>query len=137
MFDQVSDIKINRLFDPVSQAKNTSLTSQVVDRRGFEAVTLVLATGATDTPATLEIQHSDAAGSGFAAVEDKHLVGATEAQVSPAADDDNKVARIGYTGGKRYVRAVATLANSGTSALLAGVAILGRPYDMPVAAQTF
>lgn len=69
---------------------------------------------------TFTLQHSDAAGSGFAAVGDTDVAIPTgQDAISSglfatvnAADEDDAVFRIGYIGNKRYIRVVATAANT-------------------------
>lgn len=68
---------------------------------------------------TLTLQHSDTSNSGFAAVADSDVVledggsiaSGVFATVDDAAEDDAWF-RIGYVGGKRYIRVVATAANT-------------------------
>lgn len=115
---------------------NTAYVSQVVDTVGFESVTFITLIGAnTDADATFTtlVEDSDASGSGFAAVDDKFLIG-TEALASFQFDDDNEVRKIGYVGPKRYVRVTITPANNGAGNIfISGAWILGHPRDLPTA----
>jgi len=82
------------------------------------------------------LQHSDASNASFTAVESADVVlpdggtlGASGlfATVDAAAEDD-AVYRIGYVGGKRYIRVVATAANTPGSTPI-GVHIVGEPLQ--------
>jgi hypothetical protein len=69
---------------------------------------------------TLALQHSDAAASGFAAVASTDVVlpdgdalgGSGVFATIDAAVEDDTIYRLGYVGNKRYVRVVATAANT-------------------------
>ena len=82
------------------------------------------------------LQHSDTSNASFTAVESTDVVlpdggalGASGlfATVDAAAEDD-AVYRIGYVGGKRYIRVVATAANTPGSTPI-GVHIVGEPLQ--------
>ena len=45
--------------------------------------------------------------------------------------DDNKTRKIGYVGGKRYVRLTVTPANNTGNIFLAAIALLGHPRNAP------
>lgn len=131
--DGVHNMGVERLFSPASNA--ASANSQVVDLRDWESCTFAIQTGATDAVGTLKVQESDSAGSGFADAPDKVLIGGAQANLALAADDDDKVATIGYAGYKRYVR-LAWTKTSGT-VLLSAVAILMHPRLRPTPDQHF
>lgn len=100
-----------------------------IDMQGWEAVTFSVSTGTvTDAGTTsgfaFEVQESDTTAAADAtAVADADLIG-TEAALTVTADDDDNVfvGTIGYRGGKRYVRIVAT----GTTGTDAAVAVHAR-----------
>lgn len=106
--------------------------SAVVDRRGFESVEFVYASGAsasvadTITPVLLE---SDSSTTGtFTSVASADLLGSETALTLTAA----KSGRVGYRGLKRYVRA--KLYGTGTAtAIVSGTFILGNPHVAPIA----
>lgn len=85
---------------------------------------------------TFTLQHSDASGSGFAAVADTDVVqnsGSISSGVFAtvdSADDDATIYRIGYVGSKRYVRVVATAANTPGSTPIT-VMVVGEPRLAP------
>lgn len=100
------------------------------DSSDFQSVMVVIHTGTiTDGTHTIEVQDSDASGSGFAAVADAYLQGSEPAIVGA---DDNKVFEIGYTGPKRYVRAIVTVAGATSGGTYGGLVLLGDPRDAPV-----
>ena len=134
--DLHNNIDVKRAISPVSEAGNTPLVSQILDTRGYESVELVIATGSiadADATFTVLIEDGDnAALSDNAAVADTFLLG-TEAQASFQFDDDNECRKIGYVGGKRYVRATITPANNASAALISAVWVLGHARTAPSA----
>lgn len=100
-----------------------------IDMQGWEALTFVVSTGTvTDAGTTsgfaFEVQESDTTAADDAtAVADADLVG-TEAALTVTDDaaDDTLIGSIGYIGGKRYVRIVAT----GTTGTDAAVTVQAR-----------
>jgi len=100
-----------------------------IDMQGWEALTFSVSTGTvTDAGTTsgfsFEVQESDTTAAADAtAVADADLVGLESALTVTADDDDNKlIGSIGYVGGKRYVRIVAT----GTTGTDAAVTVHAR-----------
>lgn len=136
-FDLYHDVKVVRLIDPEDHASTADITSQEVDTKGFQSLVLAFALGSlNDLAATVEVQHSDTSGSGFAAVPDTELHG-LEADLTIAATDDDKVAQIGYHGGKRYVRVVVTVSTGSGVNVLSAVGILGHPEKSPTTPTKF
>ncbi len=129
MKDLHNSIKAVRAISPVSEAGNTALVSEIIDRAGFESLEFVIATGSLgDAGAQFTVLVEDGEVSNLsdnAAVTDANLLG-TEAGASFIETDDNRVFKIGYRGGKRYVRMTITPANNGTAALISAVALLGH-----------
>jgi hypothetical protein len=136
MRDMMNNIDVKRALSPVSVSDNTAQVSQIIDTRGYDSLTFVIATGSladADVTFTVLVEHDDAAGFGTAvAVPDDDLVG-TEALAGFQFDDDNECRKIGYRGAKRYVRMTITPANNASAALLSAVAILGYPANAPTA----
>ena len=106
----------------------TPAAGGAIDMQGWEALTFTVSTGTvTDAGTTsgfaFEVQESDTADADYTAVADADLIG-TEAALTVTADtDDNKlIGSIGYRGGKRYVRIVAT----GTTGTNAAVTVHAR-----------
>lgn len=114
---------------------NTAQVSAIIDTAGYESLEFVIAVGTiTDADATVTalVEHSDAANfSGSEAVPDNQLLG-TEALASLTFADDGEPRKIGYIGGKRYVRLTLTpAANDAGSIPIAALAILGHPRNRP------
>ena len=133
MKDLANVITPKRVLSPVSTDADTALVGDIIDKKSFESVTYVIATGSIgDANATFTVllEEGDAAAMGDAtAVADADLLG-TEALASFIFSDDNKCFKLGYIGSKRYTRLTITPSgNSGTpsAALLSAVAILGNP----------
>lgn len=86
-----------------AKTDNTPFVSEIIDTKGYESLTFLLAAGdIADADATLTVlvEASDAANMADAeAVPDKELIG-TEAQAGLSFADDNKTRKIGYVGGK-------------------------------------
>jgi hypothetical protein len=134
MRDIHNALSVRRAISPVSVADNTAQVGQIIDKRGYDSLEFVIATGAiADADATFAVlvEHGDAANlSDAAAVPDDMLIG-TEAAAGFQFDDDNEVRKIGYRGPKRYLRLTVTPANNASAALIAAVALLGRPAQGP------
>jgi hypothetical protein len=96
-----------------------------IDMQGWEALTFTVSTGTVTDAGTasgfaFEVQESDTTAAADAtAVVDADLVGLESALTVTSDDaDDTLVGSIGYVGGKRYVRIVAT-GTTGTNAVVA------------------
>ena len=137
MRDLTNNIHPFRAIPPASPvADNTALVSAVVDTLGFGSLTFIITTGAlsdADATFTALVEHGDAANlSDAEAVPDALLVG-TEALASFTHADDNETRKIGYVGGKRYVRLTITPAGNAADAYVSAVAVLGHPHSAPTA----
>lgn len=118
-------------------AGNATLTSQIIDRAGYESLDFLFASGTiTDSTFTITIYESDDSGmSGETAVAAADLLGlaaGTNTFTFVAADDD-LVKKVGYKGNKRYVRAKAVQSGATTGGYLCAVAMQGNPRVAPVA----
>ena len=107
----------------------TAAAGDWIDMQGWEALTFSVSTGTvtdagTSSGFSFEVQESDTTAAADAtAVADADLVGLESALTVTADDDDNKlIGSIGYVGGKRYVRIVAT----GTTGTDAAVTVHAR-----------
>jgi hypothetical protein len=120
----------------------TPNNSALIDRRGYDALTVYLATG-TVTDAgdaagfTMKLQHSNSTlGTSFVDVPAAGLLpglgGGTTVSVTDDADDNIIKGGIGYVGGLRYVRAVFT-GTTGTDAAVNIIAVMSKPHRAPVA----
>lgn len=129
MQDLMNSIDVKRVISPVSVSDTTAQVGTVVDRKGFDSVTYVIALGSiadADATFTVLLEESDASGSGFAAVADADLIG-TEVLAAFQFDDDNECRKLGYKGAKRYTRMTITPVANASAALLSAVAVLGHP----------
>lgn len=120
-----------------ARTDNTAIVSAIVDTQGYGSCEFVLVTGTnTDADATFVVLVEDGDNSSLtdnAAVADDELLG-TEALAAFAFGDDNECRKIGYVGGKRYVRVTVTPANNGAGNIfLSGVWVLGHPDQAPTA----
>ncbi len=127
--DMKNNVDVAQSLVPASRTATVNGTG--VDLRGYEAAMAVIdrgAIGGTSPSFTFEVQESDDDAS-YNAVADADLDG-----TEPVDTSGDAVSRIGYKGGKRYIR-VAITAVSGTSpTLLCSVAVMrGNHNFMPVA----
>ena len=124
------------LIAPVAaRTDNTPIVSAIIDRKDFESLELMLVTGTnTDANATFAVLVEDGDESDLsdnAAVADADLLG-TEALAGFDYADDVECRKIGYRGGKRYVRVTVTPSgNDSGNIFLAGIAVLGDPLSAP------
>jgi hypothetical protein len=128
MRDIVHNIGTVQALAPAVFAATT--TGAALDLLGFESAAVVINTGAIASSGdfTAKLQESDTTTSGdFTDVAATALQG--EFPASLAADS---VAKVGYTGFKRYVRLVITK-NSGTSIAAGAVLVKGNAAKRPVA----
>lgn len=126
--DLVDNIEIVQAVAPaVLSATNTSAA---VDTGGYESVTVAINTGAIAGSGLFapKLQESDTTTSGdFTDVAAGDLIGSFPADLGAST-----VYKVGYLGGKRYVRTVLTLV-SGTSIAAGATIILGNPRNAPTA----
>ncbi len=135
-FDSYSSTKVVNAVAPVSHGSTSDITGLTVDTQGFEKCLFVLLNGLiNDLVATILIEDSPD-DSAWTAVVDGDLLG-LESDLTIAADDDTKVAQIGYKGAKRYVR-LSYVVTTGSGANLIGAAcVLSNPHRAPTTAPTF
>lgn len=130
MRDLMNHVHPVRAISPVSVADTTAQVSQIIDMKGWQSLTFLIATGSiadADATFTVQVDHGDDSGlSDAAAVPDELLLG-TEALAGFQFDDDNETRKIGYVGHKRYVRLTITPVGNASAALLAAIALLGHP----------
>ena len=136
MKDLFNEINIKRCISPVSEAGNTALVGQIIDKQGFESLTYAIATGSlADADATFTVLLEEGAASNLSdavAVADADLLG-TEVLASFLFSDDDKCFKLGYIGGKRYTRLTITPAANASAALITAIAILSNPHIAPTA----
>jgi len=134
------DIHNNLHFVPLivpvaARTDNTAIVSAIIDTKGYESAEFVIVTGTnTDTNATFAVLVEDGAASNLSdavAVPDAQLIG-TEAVAGFVFSDDNECRKIGYIGGKRYVRVTVTPSgNDAGNIFISGVAVLGNARNAP------
>jgi hypothetical protein len=128
MKDLYSGLGVVAALAPVVVA--ATATSAAIDLQGFNGALVVVNTGAIVSAGdyTTKLQESDTTTSGdFTDVAAANLLGAF-----PASLEADSVVKVGYVGGKRYVRTVTTK-NGGTSIAAGIVVVKGFPSDAPVA----
>jgi hypothetical protein len=106
MRDITNGLDLLQAFPPKAAVTDgTAQVSNIVDRKGYDSLMLALTTGTlTDSDAVWSVLIEDSDdGTNFTAVDDAYLNG-TELLAGFQFDDDNECRKIGYTGGKRYVR---------------------------------
>ena len=104
--------------------------SSAVDLQGFNSALLVINTGAIAGSGdfTAKLQESDTTtGGDFTDVAAAGLLGTFPASLVAAS-----IVKVGYVGGKRYIRTVLTK-NGGTSIAAGAVVVKGHPHEAPVA----
>lgn len=145
MRDAISNWQVKRVLSPVSVADNTAQVGQIIDGRGYDSVSYLVATGSladADATFTVLLEESDDSGmSGAAAVADADMISQTsgaapEASASFIFSSDDQVRKLGYIGAKRYTRLTITPGANASAALLAAVAVLSRPSRAPVTQAT-
>lgn len=137
--DFCTSFKATRGISPAAAVTdNTPFVSQIVDTLDFDSVTFLAQLGAiADADATFVVlvEHGDNSGlSDATAVPDADLIG-TEAGMAFLFSDDNKCAKIGYKGTKRYVRVTITPSANSGNIFLSGTWLLGHPRTMPQSTQ--
>lgn len=134
MKDSMNCIHPLRCISPVSEAGTTALVGQIIDKKGFESLTYVIATGSiADADATFTVLLEEGDNSSLtdaAAVDDAYLLG-TELLAGFQFDDDNETRKLGYIGSKRYTRLTITPVANASAAVICAVAILGNPQLEP------
>jgi len=127
-------INVDKAIDPVVATNNTAQTGAIIDTKGFESLTFVIAVGTIeDSDAVLTPSLVDGDDSGLsdtAAVADEFLIG-TEAEATFTAADDNEVRWIDYSGNKRYVRLTLTPSANTGNLPMSAVAVKGSPLSAP------
>ncbi len=136
MKDRFNNIHPLRVISPVSVSDTTAQVGQIIDKKGFESLTYIIATGSiADADATFTVlleESNDSGMSGATAVADADLLG-TEALAGFQYDDDNETRKLGYIGSMRYTRLTITPVANASAALICAVAILGHPMIAPTA----
>lgn len=140
MRDKLDNQKVTKAFAYAS--RTASGNGEIIDVRGFDSLTFViqLATVTTADSSnyfTLTLQHGDDSGLSDAATVTAALgLLGSNLVINDATTQSDMIGMMGYAGGKRYVRLVAT--ETGTaSAAFSAVAVQGLPHIAPVSDQAF
>lgn len=135
MRDLLNSIDLKRGISPAAATTdNTALVSQILDRRGAESAVFALLTGSladADATFTVLMEHGDASNLSDATAVPDDMLNGTEALAAPLFSGDDKVFKLGYVGGKRYVRVTVTPAANSGNVFLAGLWILGALNNRP------
>ena len=124
MRDLKNNVDAVKSIDPATH--NSNQTGTGADLQGYEAAMAIVYSGAlTDGTHTPKLQESDD-DSSYTDVAAADVVG-TLANISA-----NAVQRVGYKGGKRYVRVFVT-SDGTTGAIYGAMMIRGVPHHAPVA----
>lgn len=132
--DLHNKVKVMNAFDIQSISSDTTTNGDIIDLQGYESCEFIFQTGTiTDGDYTVLIQEGDESDlSDAGAVADGDLLG-TESNASfTSNDDDNKVSKIGYGGGKRYVRFNVVSSNTTSGGTVGAIAVLGHASQEPV-----
>lgn len=145
MRDLHSSVKVANLITPVFADADTALVS--ADLQGFDGAEVLIQAGvggitfSTTNKIEFKLTHSDEAADNFTAVAQDDVVGATVDTGGivlsfVAAKAAATVHRVGYVGGKQYLRLLADFSGThGTETALSACALLGYPHQGPVENQ--
>jgi len=137
--DMHNNITVKQAISPAALSGDTPAVSTIIDRLGYDSVEFIILTGSIgDANATFAVLLEDADEVAFnvtnASVADTKLLG-TEVLAGFQYDDDNETRKLGYLGGKRFLRLTVTgsgNSESPSAAYIAAVCILGNPHIAPV-----
>lgn len=129
--DLHNNITLTQSIVPIVGNNTTEGTGVGVDTKGFEAAEMVFHFG--DSGDTLSgsvyvtptLEESDTLGSGYTTVAAADMLGTLTVIDAPA--EDQVVQAVGYTGNKRYIRALMTFTGTHTNGIpVSAVAVLHR-----------
>ncbi len=131
-------ISVVSCLPPLLRAATASGTG--VDMKGFDSAVAVVDVGAgTDGQFTFTMEDSpdDSAWTAVVAAEQDGSFVVADAEVSPDTGVST-ISRVGYKGGQRYIRVVATESSGSSPVPATGInfgvqIILGHPHQSPVA----
>lgn len=136
MQDLYNNLKATQV--AVNATATATVTSSAIDMQGYDSLVVLFDIGDSgDTLSgtvywTLKLQHSDD-DSSYADCGAADLLGGMTTVVIDAPSEDSLAVKFGYTGGKRYVKGVATKTGTHTNGTPIGiVAIQGDAGLRPV-----
>lgn len=128
--DLHNNIGVVNALDSTAIGSNTTTNGEVIDTAGFESIEFVIKsetlTDGSYAPTITEGDESDLSDGATAT----DLIGAAS-DATFAATDDNTVKKIGYKGGKRYVRLNIVSTGVTTGGTLSAVAVKGNARSKP------
>lgn len=130
MKDQSELLAFDSAVNVTAVSANGTTTGNVIDLKGYDSATFVLATNArTDGTYTIAIFDGDASDALTEVAANKLVKKADGGALSVA----NAETAVGYVGGKRYaqMRVVATAVTTGAG--IRGIVVLGNPDEAPTA----
>jgi len=140
MRDNLNNAKVSKAFAYAS--RTASANGEIIDTRGFDSLTFVIQLATVTTADatnffTFTLQHGDDSGLSDAATVTAAtgLLG-SNLVVNDSTTQSDMIGMMGYAGGKRYVRLVATETLT-ASAAFSAVAVQGLPHVAPVGDQAF
>ena len=132
MQDLHNKVEVRRMISPTRVTDNTAQVSQIIDLQGYDSVEILVATGTlADADATFTALLEDGNVSNLsdnAAVATADRLGSLP---SFTFTNDDSVFKVGYVGGKRYIRLTITPAANTGNADIAAVAVLSNCMKMP------
>lgn len=132
--DLHSNIKAASALTPRTIATDTTTAGSTIDTSLYESVEFIVQSGTlTDGAYAVSLYAGDASNMSDEAAVTTAAGGLLGSLPSFAATDDNTVAKVGYCGGKRYVRIKVVSTGTTSGGLLSGVCVLGHPRTAPVA----
>lgn len=136
------DLHNNNVYDNAVDLKrvtdNTASVGDIIDLANYNGCEFIIFAGTladadmTIVPLLEEGDESDL--SDNASVADADLIG-TESGATLSFDDDNKIAKLGYKGSKRYVRLTLTPANNTGNADFGAIVHLAGRRKLPQSTQ--
>ena len=119
-----------------SSSDTTAIVGELIDRENFESCTIVLETGTiadADATFTVKLEHGDRSDfSDKAEVASGDVIGSLLTEGFKFSDDDT-VFKLGYKGGKRYLKMTITPVNNSGAAGVSAIAILSNSNKYPIA----
>lgn len=131
--DLHNSIKVTQAVKPQVVSSNTTTVGTIIDLAGYETCEFAIAYGTMpDADIVPLLEEGDASNlSDAAAVADGDLLG-TEAEAGATQTTDEVVNKLGYRGGKRYVRLSLVSTSTTGDNPVSAVAILGGSNNQRV-----
>ena len=120
--DIYNNLKLTEVLAAAAPGIGDAETSEL-DTEGFSAH-LIAVSSVAAAAGTMKLQHSDTSGSGFADAPAADVLGSQGVAIA-----NGEATKLGYVGGKRYVKAVISLSADG---VISAAAIQGKPEIAPV-----